>query len=159
MGGHPIAIVSSTEKADRARKAGAASVIDLSKQNIGDVVDEITNSRGADLAFDPVGGPILKQLLRSVRRRGTVVSIGFTGGKEPAIDVFDLIVGEKRLMGYSLHHEPEDEISRALPKLNELAGEGLLRPTIDSTVPFEHFEKGYSRLGSRKAVGSITLRL
>jgi NADPH:quinone reductase len=101
---------------------------------------------------------MLMQLLRSVRRRGTVVSIGFTGGKEPAIDVFDLIVGEKRLVGYSLHREPEDEISRALPKLNELVKDGLLRPTIDSTVDFQDFEKGYSRLGSRKAVGSITLR-
>jgi NADPH:quinone reductase len=101
---------------------------------------------------------MLMQLLRSVRRRGTVVSIGFTGGKEPAIDVFDLIVGEKRLVGYSLHHEPEDEISRALPKLNESVKDGLLRPTIDSTVDFQDFEKGYSRLGSRKAVGSITLR-
>jgi NADPH:quinone reductase-like Zn-dependent oxidoreductase len=61
-------------------------------------------------------------------------------------------------VGYSLHREPEDEISRALPKLNELVKDGLLRPTIDSTVDFEDFEKGYSRLGSRKAVGSITLR-
>jgi hypothetical protein len=60
-------------------------------------------------------------------------------------------------VGYSLHREPEDEISRALPKLNELVKDGLLRPTIDSTVDFEDFEKGYSRLGSRKAVGSITL--
>ena len=159
LGGYPIALVSSTEKAHRATQAGAPSVIDLSSQNLADSVLELTDGQGADLALDPVGGPMLGQLLRSVRRRGTVVALGFTGGKEPAFDVFDLIVGEKCLVGYSLHAETDEEVSKALAEIGTLVSNGHLRPIIDSTVPLEGFESGYSRLASRKAIGAIVLRL
>jgi NADPH:quinone reductase len=86
-----------------------------------------------------------------------VVSIGFTGGKESAFDVVDLIVSEKSVVGYSLHAETDGEVSKALIELGALAAKGQLKPVIDSTVSIEEFERGYSRLASRKAVGSITL--
>jgi NADPH2:quinone reductase len=159
LGGHPLALVSSSEKARRAREAGAPSVIDLSSQNLTDAVRDLTNGQGADWAFDPVGGPTLGQLLRSVRRYGRVVSVGFTGGKEPAFDVVDLIVNEKSVVGYSLHAETDNEISKALVEMMTHAAKGNLRPVIDSTVPLEDFELGYSRLVSRKAVGSVVLHL
>lgn len=159
LGGHPIAVVSSAEKAQRAREAGAPSVIDLSSQNLADTVRELTGGTGADVALDPVGGPMLGQLLRSVRRRGCVVSIGFTGGKEPAFDVVDMIVHEKSVVGYSLHAETDEDISQALAELGALAAKGVLKPVIDSTVSIEDFEQGYSRLNSRQAVGSVILHL
>jgi NADPH:quinone reductase len=159
LGGHPIALVSSPEKAHRAREAGAPSVIDLSSQNLAGTVLDLTKGQGADVALDPVGGPMLGQLLRSVRRRGTLVSIGFTGGKEPACDVVDLIVYEKSVVGYSLHAETDEEVSKALIELGILAAKGQFKPVIDRTVPIEDFERGYSRLASRKAVGSVVLRL
>jgi NADPH2:quinone reductase len=158
LGGHPLAVVSSSEKAHRARQAGAPSVIDLSSQNLADTVRDLTGGQGADVALDPVGGPMLGQLLRSVRRRGCVVSIGFTGGKEPAFDVVDLIVYEKSVVGYSLHAETDREVSQALIELGALAAKGPLKPVIDSTVSMDDFERGYSRLASRKAVGSVILR-
>lgn len=159
LGGHPIAVVSSSEKAQRARGAGAPSVIDLSSQNLTDTVLELTDGHGADVALDPVGGPILGQLLRSVRRRGSVVSIGFTGGKEPAFDVVDMIVHEKSVAGYSLHAESDEATSQALVELGALAAKGALKPVIDSAVSMEDFEQGYSRLTSRQAVGSVMLHL
>jgi NADPH2:quinone reductase len=51
LGGHPIAVVSSSEKAHRAREAGAPSVIDLSSQNLPDTVLGLTDGHGADLAL------------------------------------------------------------------------------------------------------------
>jgi NADPH2:quinone reductase len=102
---------------------------------------------------------MLGQLLRSVCRRGGVVSIGFTGGKEPSFDVVDLIVYEKSVVGYSLHAETDGAVSQALIELGALAAKGQLKPVIDSTFSIEDFERGYSRLASRKAVGSVILRL
>jgi len=159
LGGHPIAVVSSPQKAHRAREAGASMVIDLSSQDLADTVQKFTNGQGADLALDPVGGPMLGRLLRSVRRYGCVVSIGFTGGKLPAIDVVDLIVLEKSVVGYSLHAETDEEVSQALIEPGALAARGQLKPITDSTVSIEDFECGYSRLASRKADGSVILRL
>jgi NADPH2:quinone reductase len=87
-------------------------VIDLSSQSLADIVRDLTDGQGAHVALDPVGGPMLGQLLRSVRRRGCVVSIGFTGGKEPVFDVLDLIVNEKPVVGYSLHAEAIEKCLR-----------------------------------------------
>jgi NADPH:quinone reductase len=67
------------------------------------------------------------------------------GGKEPAFDVVDLIVYEKSVVGYSLHAETDEEVSKALIKLGVLVAKGQLKPVIDSTVSIEDFERGYSR--------------
>ena len=57
MGAIVIGVVSTPEKAKRARLSGASTVIDLSTQNLKEAVLEATDGEGAHLAFDPVGGP------------------------------------------------------------------------------------------------------
>lgn len=159
LGGRPIGIASSADKAERVRAAGALAAIDLSAQDVGEAVRELTEGQGADVALDPVGGPLFGQLLRALRHRGSLVSIGFTGGKEATVDVVDVIVGEKALAGYSLHAEPDESVTQALAEIGKLASQGLLKPVIDSTFTIDEFEQAYSRLASRKAVGSVILRL
>lgn len=160
LGAIPIALTSSAEKAKSALKAGAQEAIDISAEsNLAQRVRDLTGGKGADWAIDPVGGEVLNQLLHAVRRCGTVVSVGFTGGMQPAIDAFEIIAGEKHIVGYSLHSEDDADIVVAQRALLELAGAGLIKPVIDSTVPIKDFEKGYARLTSRQAMGAIVLLL
>jgi NADPH2:quinone reductase len=159
LGGQPIAVVSSADKAERVRAAGAPSVIDLSSQDLGDAVRNLTGGQGADVALDPVGGAIFGQLLGAVRQHGSLVSIGFTGGIEATVNVVDVIVQQKSVVGYSVFGEPGEVVSQALIELGKLAAQGLLKPVIDITVSLEDFERGYSRLTSRNAVGSVIVRL
>lgn len=159
LGGQPIAVVSSADKAERVRAAGASLVIDLSSQDLAGAVRDLTGGQGADVALDPVGGALFGQLLGAVRHRGSLVSIGFTGGKEAAVNVVDVIVQQKSVVGYSVFAEPDEVVSQALIELGKLAAQGQLKPVIDTTVPLEEFERGYSRLASRKAVGSVILHL
>ncbi|WP_254692877.1 quinone oxidoreductase family protein [Shinella daejeonensis] len=160
LGARPIALVSSSEKARRAEAAGASDVIDLSAvKDVAAKVRDLTGGKGADFAFDPVGGPLINLLLRSLARRGTLVSIGFTAGMEATIDVADLLSHEKHIVGYSLHGETDEDIYPALRVLADLAGQGKLKPIIDTAVEFADFEAGYERLTSRKAVGSIVIHL
>lgn len=159
LGATPIAIVSSPEKAERARCSGASLVIDLATQDLRQVVLEATEGRGVDLAFDPVGGPLLGSLLGAVRTRGTVVSIGFVGGVAASVDLVDLVVQEKRLLGYDAWLETDTDVTTAFSALLKLAAEGVIRPSIDSAFPLEQYAKAYERLGSRKATGTVLLRL
>jgi NADPH2:quinone reductase len=97
LGAIPVALVSTQAKAESARKAGAEKVIVIEKtQELATEVRQTTNGKGADYAFDPVGGALTGQLLQSVRAGGSVVSLGFTAGKSLAVDAFDIIAGEKR---------------------------------------------------------------
>ncbi|MGW9132924.1 quinone oxidoreductase family protein [Streptomyces sp. NPDC055681] len=159
LGAQPIALVSSAHKAHRAAEAGARAVIDSSSQDLGEAIAGLTDGQGVNLALDPVGGPRLGELIRSVRRHGTVVSLGFTGGKQATVDVLDLLVGEKHVTAYGVHGASDKEISKALDDIGRLASEGRLRPVIDSRFALDAFEDGYTRLASREAVGSIVLEL
>jgi NADPH2:quinone reductase len=159
LGATVIGVVSSAQKAQRATAAGAHQVIDLSCQNLLEAVLALTNGQGADLAFDGVGGTLLGQLLRAVRTRGAVVSIGFAGGTTAEVDVVDVVVYEKRLLGYDAHLETEEDVHRALQAISAFIADGLLRPHIDSTFALEQFNEAYARLESRQATGTVLFRL
>lgn len=155
LGTRSIALVSSTHKARRATEAGAHAVIDSSSQDLDEALAELTDGQGADIALDPVGGPRLGELIRSVRRHGTVVSLGFTGGRQVTVEVMDLLVGERLVTGYGVHGDSDDEIAKGLDAIGRLAADGQLRPVIDSRFALENLENGYTRLASREAVGSL----
>ncbi|MFI8951981.1 zinc-binding dehydrogenase [Streptomyces sp. NPDC053750] len=152
-----VALVSTTHKAQRVLDIGAEAAIDLSAQDLASAVADITDGQGADAALDPVGGVRLGELLRCVRLRGTVVSLGFTGCKLAELDIVDLLMGEKHLTVYAVHNEPEEVIAPALKTIGAVAAQGLLRSVIDSRFAFGDFEDAFARLTSRQAIGAIVL--
>lgn len=159
LGASPIAVVSSPEKAARATQAGAMQVIDLSSQDLKEAVLSATKGQGADLACDPVGGALLGQLLGALRPRGAVVSIGFVGGVTATLDVADVVVHEKRVLGYDAWLETDADIAAAFDFIGQGLTEGRLRPMIDSVFPLGQFEAAYARLASRQAAGAILLNM
>ena len=159
LGAIPIAVVSTARKAEHARRSGARSVIDLSSQDLRSATLAATQGQGADLAFDPVGGALLGTLLSAVRTRGAVVSIGFVGGTAASIDVADVVIHEKRVLGYDAWLETDADVASALTALRGFIARGLLQPVIDSAFPLPEFDAAYQRLASRQAVGTILLHL
>ena len=159
LGGNPIAVVSTADKATHARQSGARTVIDLSAQDLREAVMQATQGRGADLAFDLVGGPLLGQLLSAVRTRGAVVCIGFAGGTAAGFDVADVVIHEKRVMGYDAWLETDADVANAFDALCRFIAAGQIRPAIDSIFPMQDYAAAYQRLASRKATGAILLRL
>lgn len=159
LGVDPIAVVSTPQKAERARASGARRVIDLSTQSLRQATLEHTQGQGADLAFDTVGGEMLGGLLRAVRARGAVVSIGFVGGAKADLDVADLVVHEKRVLGYDAWLETDADVSAAFDALNQFIDEGAVSPSIDSVFHMHEFNAAYERLASRQAAGTILLHL
>lgn len=154
----PIGIVSTAAKAERALQSGAATVIDLSSQDLKEAVLTATNGEGAHLAFDPVGGDVLGQLVSALRTRGAVVSIGFVGGMTANIDVADVVIYEKRVLGYDAWLETDEDVATALSSIRQFIDQGLVRASIDSAYPLSQFADAYRRLNSRQAMGSILLQ-
>lgn len=159
LGGHPVALVSSPEKALRARALGADSVIDLSSETLVDAVQQLTRGQGAQVAMDPVGGPLLGQMLRALGHRGRLVSIGAVAGNDVQIDLWDVVTQERSIIGFSVNFDSDQHLAFALDELGTLARTGQLKPAIDSIHAIGDLENGYSRLASRKATGSVILRL
>ncbi len=158
-GAEVMAVVSSDAKVAYARQAGAQHVINLSMQDLKKTILSLTNNQGADVAFDQVGGEQLPALLSAVRPRGTVVSIGFIGGTEGKIDIPDMVIHEKKLLGYDTWMESDEEIAIAMKAVQRHVAEGHLQPRIDSVWPMDNYAEAYHRLSSRQAAGTVLLKL
>lgn len=159
LGGRPIALVSSPEKVERAKQAGADAVIDLSSENLAEAVQRLTDGRGANVAMDPVGGSLVGQMLGALGYRGRLVSIGAVAGSDAQVNLWDVIANEKSIVGFSVNFDSDQDMALALDELGALTRQGQLKPVIDSSYVMEDFEEGYRRLTSRRAVGSVVLRL
>src|SRR5215470_15976241 len=87
MGARVIAAASSDEKLDVARRAGADEGINYSDGELKDKVKALTNGRGVDVIYDPVGGDLFDQCMRSINWRGRVLVVGFVGGYIPKVPI------------------------------------------------------------------------
>lgn len=159
LGATPIAIVSSSEKIEHAKQSGAKEVINLSTQDLEKSLHDITDGKGVDIAFDQVGGELLGKLVKSIRPRGTVVSICFVAGIEAKIVLPDLLVQKIKLLGYDAWMETDEDVEQVMKIIQSFAAEGKLRPSIDSVYTIEEFDTAYKKLCSRTAKGTILIKL
>ena len=92
-----IAVVSTEDKADIARSAGATDVV--LADGFKDAAKELTNGRGVDMVVDPVGGDRFTDSLRSLAPGGRLLVIGFTGGEIPTVKVNRLLLNNIDVVG------------------------------------------------------------
>ncbi len=85
LGAHVIATASSDEKRAIARSRGADITIDYTQDNFRDLVMDVTDGKGADVVFDPVGGDVFERSLRCMAWGGRILVVGFTSGRIPEI--------------------------------------------------------------------------
>jgi NADPH2:quinone reductase len=97
LGASTIAVVSTPEKQRVAEAAGADQVVLLS-ESWKDEVKELSGG-GVDMVLDPVGGDRFTDSLRSLRQKGRVVVVGFTGGSIPEVRVNRLLLGNTEIIG------------------------------------------------------------
>ena len=81
MGAKVIATAGNKDKLNIAEKHGADYLIDYSKNKFKDQVKEITQGKGADVIYDPVGGDVFDQSLRCIAWNGRLLIIGFASGR------------------------------------------------------------------------------
>ena len=92
-----IAVVSTEDKAEVARAAGATDVV--LADGFKDAVAELTGGRGVDIVMDPVGGDRFTDSLRSLAPAGRLLVVGFTGGEIPTVKVNRLLLNNIDVVG------------------------------------------------------------
>src|SRR3954453_8559634 len=126
LGARVIGVVSSDEKEQVARDAGADEVV----RSDGPWKDEVKELGGADVVCDPVGGDRFTDSIRSLKEGGRVVVVGFTGGSIPEVKVNRLLLGNTEVVGASwgayVMAKPE-KTREIATKLDELVAAGHVR--------------------------------
>src|SRR5262250_786277 len=139
MGARVIAGASTMEKLHVARERGADDTINYATENLTDRVMALTDGKGADVCFDPVGGALFDAALSSLGWGGRFLLVGFVGGV-PQIPANRLLVKNRAALGSSLRyfrwHAP-DKLARTVTELLEWYRDGKLRPCITHRLPLE----------------------
>ena len=160
-GARVLAVVSSEEKAEVARSAGADKAL-LSTGDWVSQVKDATQGRGVDVVMDPVGGDIFDLSLKCLAPEGRLLVVGFAGGRIPEVKVNRLLLKNVDVVGVAwgafVMMEPQltQEIARGLA---ELAEKGFVEPLVGSTFPLEQAAQALRELESRKATGKVVLRV
>jgi NADPH:quinone reductase len=158
LGARTIAVVSSDEKAEVAREAGADDVLRADAP----WKDQAKELGGVDIVLDPVGGDRFTDSLRSLREGGRLVVVGFTGGSIPEVKVNRLLLNNTEVVGagWGASAMGKPELVREVgAELNRLADAGFVRPIVGDRFPLERAAEALKLIDERRATGKVVLEL
>jgi len=160
-GARVIAAVSSDAKAELCRRIGADATINYSVRPLRDALKTLTDGKGPDVVYDPVGGEFAEQAFRAIAWRGRYLVVGFAaGGGIPALPLnLPLLKGAAIVgvfWGDYVRREPR-HFARDLQQLMQWYGEGKVKPVIDCRLPMTELPAAYARMGTRLVHGKVVL--
>ena len=164
MGAKVLAGVSSWDKAEIARDAGAHVVIDLSRSNLHDDLREqvyaVTSNRGADIVLDPIGADVFDAAIRSVAWRGRYVVIGFAAGRIPTVRANYLLVKNIEVSGLQVsdyRRRMPGQMRACFQEIFGLYDAGKIRPAPTTILPIAQFATALGDIRDRRTRGRIVL--
>jgi NADPH:quinone reductase len=159
LGATVIAAASSEEKLAVAKARGADHLVLYAREPFRDAVKRLTEGRGADVVFDPVGGEIFENSLRCIAWGARLLVVGFTGGIGLARTNLLLIKGASVLgvrAGEAARRNPPLGQER-IKELLEWAEAGKIGPHISHRLPLEDYAHAMRLLIDRRAIGRVAL--
>lgn len=158
MGARVIAVVSSEDKAEVARKAGADDAV--MADGFLPAVKELTGRKGVDVIVDPVGGDRFIDSLRSLAPEGRLLVVGFTGREIPTVKVNRLLLTNTEVVGvgwggFALRQPGfmREQWDRLLPLITS----GAIDPPLGSSYPLDRAGEALIELDERRATGKVTI--
>lgn len=160
MGARVIAAASSEAKLQAAREAGADECIDYSDGELKDKVKALTGGKGADVIYDPVGGPLFDQCMRSINWKGRVLIVGFVGGDIPKVPTNLILLKGCQIVGVfygSFAAREPEATAENWEELRALFTAGKIKPKVSRVYPFAESAAALRCLTNREAIGKVVV--
>lgn len=162
MGARVIAAASTEEKLEFARSAGADETINYAAMPLKETVKELTNGKGADVVYDPVGGELAEQAFRATAWHGRYLVIGFACGDIPKFAANIALLKEASIIGVWwgtwAAKNPKIQMQNVM-KMTELIQDGTLTPRVTECYALDDFVNAFSAITERRARGKVILRM
>ncbi|MAT83014.1 MAG: NADPH:quinone oxidoreductase [Gammaproteobacteria bacterium] len=162
MGARVIAAASTAEKLEVARKAGADEVIDYSDGELKEKVKALTDGKGADVIYDPVGGELFDQCMRCVNWYGRVLVIGFAAGDIPKVPINLILLKSCQVVGVfygAWSARCPDEAADNFREILELQQQGRIDPLVGAEYPLAEYAEALRCLMERRAIGKVVVNV
>lgn len=155
-----IAVVSTEDKVEIARAAGATDVVlaDGFKASVA----ELTGGRGVDIVLDPVGGDRVTDSLRSLAPGGRLLVVGFTGGDIPTVKLNRLLLNNVDAVGVAWGAwalARPGYLVQQWSELQPLLTSGAVAAPQPDVYPLERAAEAIAALENRAARGKVVLRM
>ncbi|MEM7251400.1 MAG: zinc-binding dehydrogenase, partial [Pseudomonadota bacterium] len=144
--------------------------INYRDQDFRQAVNELTNGRGANAIYDPVGGDVFRESLRCIAPEGRICPVGFAGGDIPQIPANILLVKNITVcglnMGYYYGWSPTDvrwdyetKMREMMTTLGAWTVAGKIKPRVSHAFALDDFQSAMEVVLGRQATGRVILTL
>jgi len=160
IGARVIGTVSSDEKGELAREAGADAVIVFTKQDFEPEVKRLTGGKGVNVVYDGVGKATFEKNLNVMRPRGMLVLFGMSSGPVPPVDPAKLSdKGSLYMARTTLAHftATREELIARTSALFEMIAQGRLNVRIAKKYPLADAAQAHRDMEARKMAGKLLL--
>ena len=160
LGAKVIAAASTDEKCALCRSIGADATINYSSENLREAIKALTDGKGPDVIYDPVGGDLAEPAFRSIAWRGRYLVVGFASGTIPSLPLNLTLLKGASIVGIFWGGFAKQEPKASAGAMAELAqwyAQGKIKPVIDRALPMAELKAAYAQMGSRDVKGKLVM--
>jgi NADPH2:quinone reductase len=155
-----IATAGSDEKVEVCRRLGADHAINYKTRDFAEEVKKLTDGRGADVIYDPVGGDVFDRSTKCIAFEGRIVVVGFTSGRIPHAATNHVLIKNYSVVGlhWGLYTRRAPElIPPAMTRLLDLYAAGKIKPHISARLPLADARQALAMVAQGKSTGKVIL--
>ncbi|MGQ4809220.1 2-haloacrylate reductase [Candidatus Entotheonellaceae bacterium PAL068K] len=159
FGATVIATAGTQEKLAVCRQMGADHVINYT-HGFREQVKDLTDGRGADVIYDPVGGDVFDESMRCIAPFGRMLIIGFTGGRAALAKTNHLLIKDAEAIGFTIGALSRHDPARAQRNCDILMGwlsAGRITPHVSHRLPLAQAADAIKLVIDRKVIGKAVL--
>ncbi|WP_176058471.1 zinc-dependent alcohol dehydrogenase family protein [Paraburkholderia sp. BCC1876] len=157
----PVALTRSLAKKDPLLRGGAAHVFVGDDAGLRQQLLDVTDGKGVNMVFDPVGGPHARSLLQALGHDGTFFQYGALDARDIPLPVMDILGKHLTVRGYELFEitTSPHRLEEAKTFITQGLSTGELRPTIDRTFSFDQIAEAHRYMEAGNQVGKIVVTI
>ena len=160
LGARVIACASSEDKLAVCRSHGADATINYSSEDLRERIKMLTDGKGVDVVYDPVGGQYTEPAFRSLAWRGRHLVVGFAAGEIPKLPLNLALLKGASLVGVfwgDFARRQPKEFAQSIRQLGQWYAEGKLKPHVSQTLPLEKAVEALKLMAARQVKGKLVL--
>ena len=162
MGAKVIAAASSNDKLEFVKQLKPDYLVNYNESDLKESVKDLTEGRGADVIYDPVGGDLFDQCCRCINWNGRLLVIGFTSGRIPSYKANLALLKGSSMVGVFLGRFRKEEpaaYEQNFKELLDMYRADKLNPIITKSFSLEEYADAFNIFTKRKVMGKVTLEI
>jgi len=162
MGAKVIAAASSDEKLEFVKRYHPDQLINYGDGELKEKVKALTDGRGADVIYDPVGGDLFDQCTRCINWNGRLLVIGFTSGRIPEYRANLALLKGASMVGVFLGRFRKEEpqaYEQNFRELLDMYAAGQLKPVVTQSFSMQDYVDAFNVFTERRVMGKVVLEI